>query len=251
MDKAVEKLWPTGDFSRIRRIWLGISRFGLTRSVSAAMMTPFEASSVSGRDSICKAQAGKGRAGAGVAVRREHGRQAGSQEPAGRPGARRPAPGSGFRTSPDRHPRSETGSIPPGSRRPPPTSSKGRAIGKPLLGWERRIEPELSRSRRGIGTAPDRNEAPTGAAGRFGSTDRRQAIRGPGAGPGSAPVPDGRIVLRAVRPVASHSKPREVDRVPIREAARGFAALAGTGTLSRFAVARCDSSVADDTMARH
>lgn len=174
----MEKLWPAGDFSLIRRIWLGISRFGLTRSVSAAMMPSFEASSASGRDSIRKAQAGKDRAGAGGAVRRGHGRQAGSQEPAGRPGARRPAPGSGFRTSPDRRPRSETGSIPPGSRRPPPTSSKGRAIGKPLLGWERRIEPELSRSRRGIGTAPDRNEAPTGAAGRFGSPDRRQSDPG-------------------------------------------------------------------------
>lgn len=72
-----------------------------------------------------------------------------------------------------------------------------------------------------------------------------KAIRGPGAGPGSAPVSDGRIVLREVRPVASHSKPREVDRVPIREAARGFVAPTGTCTaptgtctLNRFAVAK-------------
>jgi len=49
---------------------------------------------------------------------------------------------------------------------------------------------------------PDRDEAPTGVAGRFRSTDRRpcarrnHVIRGPGAGSGSAPALDGRILLR-------------------------------------------------------
>ena len=237
MDKAVERRWPAGDFSPIRRIWLGISRFGLTRSVSAAMMPSSEASSASGRDSIRKAQAGKGRAGAGGAVRRGHGRQAGSQEPAGRPGARRPAPGSGFRTSPDRRPRPGTGSIPPGSRRPPPPRVRGGPSGNLFLDGS-------AGSSRNCPDPDGESEQPGSKRGADGRRreirvhgSQTKAIRGPGAGPGSAPAPDGRIALWELRPVASLPKPREVDRVPIREAARGFVALAWPGTLNRFAVA--------------
>lgn len=184
----MEKLGAAGDFSPIRRIWLGISRIGLTRWVSSAMMPLSEASSASGSDLICKAQAGKDRVGAGGAVRRGHGRQAGSQESAGRPGARRPAPGSGFRTSPDRCPRLETGSISPGSRRPPPprvrashrkTSSR---MGAPDRAGTVRI-PTGNRN------SPGRNEAPPGAAGRFRPTDRRQAAATGGQGRGQDQPP--------------------------------------------------------------
>ena len=228
----MEKLGEAGDFSPIQRIWLGISRIGLTRSVPAAMMPSSEASGASGSDSICKAQAGKDRVGAGGAVRRGHGRQAGSQESAGRPGARRPAPDSGFRTSPDRCPRLETGSISPGSRSPPPARARG-------VPSENLFSDGSAGSSRNCPDPDGESEQP---GSKRGADGRRREIRvhgsqascdnrGPGAGPGSAPVPDGRIALRELRPVASLAKPREVDRVPIREAARGFVASVGTCTL--------------------
>lgn len=182
------------------------------------------------------------RAGTGGAVRRGHGRQAGSQESAGRPGARRPAPGSGFRTSPDRRPRPETGSISPGSRRPPPTSSKGASHRETSSRMRAPDRAGTVRVPTGNRNSPDRNEAPTGAAGRFGSTDRRPSDPGARGGARISPRPRWPHRPPGVAAGGGPSKPREVDRVPIREAARGFVAPArrhgyGRCTLNRFAVA--------------
>ncbi len=198
-------------------------------------------------DSICKAQAGKDRAGAGGAVRGGHGRQAGSQEPAGRPGARRPVPGQG--SEPHRIGVRDRRRVP--SRREAggrPHLEEGASHRKPLLGWERRIEPELSGSRRGIGTARVETRRRRALPGDSGPRIARRALRGPGPGPGSAPGSDGCIVLRKVRPVAGLRSPEKLTGFRSGRLL-GASSRRRACTLNRLAVA--NGSVAHDTMARH
>lgn len=237
----MEKLGPAGDFAPIRRIWLGISRVGLTRSVAAAMMRSSEASSASGSDSVGKAQA------------RPIGPE--PEERSAEDTAARPAPRSrrvdrahGARLLAQGSEPHRIGAR--GRRRAP---SRREAGGRPHL--EQGASHRETSSRMGApdraGTvriptgnrnSPDRNEAPTGAAGRFGSTDRRRSDPGARGGARISPRPRWPHRPPGVAAGGGPSKPREVDRVPIREAARGFVAPArrhryGICTLNRFAVA--------------
>ena len=238
----MEKLGAAGDFSPIRRIWLGISRVGLTRSVAAAMMRLSEASSASGSDSVGRAQARpigpepEERSAEDTAARpalrsrrvdRAHGARllAQGSEPH-RIGARGWRDGLHLAGKPEAAPHLEQGA----SYRE--TSSR---MGAPDRAGTVRI-PTGNRN------SPDRNEAPTGAAGRFGSTDRRRSDPGAKGGARISPRPRWPHRPPGVAAGGGPSKPREVDRVPIREAARGFVASArrhryGICTLNRFAVA--------------
>lgn len=238
----MEKLGPTGDFAPIRRIWLGISRVGLTRSVAAAMLRSSEASSASGSDSVGRAQARpigpepEERSAEDTAARlalrsrrvdRAHGARllAQGSEPH-RIGAR------DRRRAPSRR---EAGG------RPPPRA-RGEPSGNLFSDWERRIEPELSGSRRGIGTARVETRRRRVPPGDSGPRNRRRSDPGARGGARISPRPRWPHRPPGVAAGGGPSKPREVDRVPIREAARGFVAPArrqrhGICTLNRFAVA--------------
>ena len=235
----MEKLGLAGDFAPIRRIWLGISRVGLTRSVAAAMMRSSEASSASGSDSVGRAQARpigpepEERSAEDTAARpaprsrrvdRAHGARllAQGSEPH-RIGAR------GRRRAPSRR---EAGG------RPPP-----RAGGEPS---ENLFSDGSAGSSRNCPDPDGESEQP---GSKRGADGRRREIRvhgsqtscdnrGPGAGPGSAPVPDGRIVLRELRPVAGLRSP---EKLTGSRSGRLLGASSrppvGICTLNRFAVA--------------